>query len=146
MCEDFGDFGDESFLDEHNFLLEQRELDAMAWEEQQDILFEEQALADEMACEARWELEGTMMSLDGADLIRDIHRVQAGLEPVRGDLYQNYVDLFSGKDVVLASAKRSRTIWPSMPSSRFVMVIAPELVISRAATPYLTVGVVSAGV
>ena len=57
MCEDFGDFGDESFLDEHNFLLEQRELDAMAWEEQQDILFEEQALADEMACEARWELE-----------------------------------------------------------------------------------------
>lgn len=44
-------------------------------------------------------LEGTMMSLDGADLIRDIHRVQAGLEPVRKDLYQNYVDLFAGKDV-----------------------------------------------
>ena len=44
-------------------------------------------------------LEGTMMSLDGADLIRDIHRVQAGLEPMRKDLYQNYVDLFAGKDV-----------------------------------------------
>ena len=51
-------------------------------------------------------LEGTMMSLDGADLIRDIHRVQAGLEPVRKDLYQEFVDLYSGKPATFTPDKQ----------------------------------------
>ncbi len=42
-------------------------------------------------------LDGTFLSLDGVDLIRDIHRKDAGLEPLRPDLYQEFVNLAIGK-------------------------------------------------
>lgn len=38
--EDFGDFGDESFLDAHEFALEQNELRAMQYEEEQKLFAE----------------------------------------------------------------------------------------------------------
>jgi hypothetical protein len=51
-------------------------------------------------------LEKTFLSLDGVDLIRDIHRREAGLEPLRPELYQEYVDLYSGKPASFTPDKR----------------------------------------
>lgn len=42
-------------------------------------------------------LEGSWLSLDGVDLVRDIHRKEAGLEPLRPELYNEFVELFKGK-------------------------------------------------
>jgi hypothetical protein len=44
MAEDFGDFGDETFLERDEYLLEVAELEAMDYQERQDVLRD---LADE---------------------------------------------------------------------------------------------------
>lgn len=51
-------------------------------------------------------LEKTFLSLDGVDLIRDIHRREAGLEALRPDLYNEYVGLVTGKSASFTPDKR----------------------------------------
>lgn len=55
-------------------------------------------------------LEGTFVSLDGADLIRDIHRSEAGLQPLRADLFEQYSKLIKGEDVNLTPDKHMEVI------------------------------------
>lgn len=55
-------------------------------------------------------LEGTFVSLDGADLIRDIHRSEAGLQPLRADLFEQYSKLVKGEDVNLTPDKHMEVI------------------------------------
>jgi len=50
-------------------------------------------------------LKGSWVSLDGADLVRDIHRKDAGLEPLRPDLYQEFVNLFKGEPATFTPDK-----------------------------------------
>jgi hypothetical protein len=50
-------------------------------------------------------LKDSWISLDGADLIRDIHRKDAGLKPLRPDLYQEFIDLFKGKPATFTPDK-----------------------------------------
>lgn len=51
-------------------------------------------------------LEKTFLSPDGVDLIRDIHRREAGLEPLRPDLYNEFVNLYKTGTANFTADKR----------------------------------------
>jgi hypothetical protein len=55
-------------------------------------------------------LEKTFFSLDGVDLIRDIHRREAGLEALRPDLYNEYVGLVTGQPASFTPDKKIELI------------------------------------
>jgi len=55
-------------------------------------------------------LENSFLSLDGVDLVKDIHRREAGLDPLRPELYQQFIDLYSGKPATFSPDKRIELI------------------------------------